>query len=246
MSCHLCVSTSCATGIRILAAKQSLKEELFILLFTSYLVNTDYLSEIKYSPLLPLQLTSSLTPVVYVYSQSLAQVASRAPLLAQLLHGDSHPQAASASALPESLTCIFSRCPSRLSTAATNRSVCYELPSEAKKPAWFPSLTRIHTSRCQVLHYACWRVRPGMERQWALTFEDKMQLPSWSFLSKVQCIKEKLIYKSNAGHKAIIKIADSGYPSEYTNYCMSRETLTHYISLVYSSELGSYFLEYKI
>lgn len=185
MSCLLCVFTLCATGIHILAAKQSLKEKLFILLFAFYLVNTDYLSEIKYSPLLPLQLASSLTPVVYIYSRSLAQVASLATPLAQLLRGDSHPQAASASALSESLTCIFSRRPSRLSTAVTTMSVCYELPSEVKKPAWFLSLTRIHTSWCQVLHYTCWKVRPGTDRQRALTFEDKMQPPSWSFPSKV-------------------------------------------------------------
>lgn len=145
-------------------------------------------------------------PVVYIYSRSLSQVASLAALLAQLLHGDSHAQATSASALPESFTCIFSWCPSRLSIAFTIRPVCYELAIRSQEASLISVLYRDpHVSLCQVLHYACWRVRPGTDRQRALTFEDKMQHPSWSFFSKVQCIKEKLIYKHDAGHKAILK-----------------------------------------
>lgn len=128
------------------------------------------------------------------------------PLLAQLLPADSHPQAAPASALPENCIYISSGCPSRLSAAFGIRPICYELATRS----WEASLISIlyrdpHVSLCQVLCYACWSVRPRTERQRSLTFEDKLQYPSWSFLCEVESKKEKFTYKNDTGHKTINK-----------------------------------------
>lgn len=81
----------------------------------------------------------------------------------------------------------------------------WNLPKEVKKPAWFSFFKGIHMRACARFCFMHTSVRPGTERQRSLTFEDKMQHLSWSFISEVQRIKKKLICKSDAGHKAINK-----------------------------------------
>lgn len=66
--------------------------------------------------------------------------------------------------------------PGRLSMAPTTRPVCLELNT-------FHSLLR-----STGLHYACWRARPAADKQRALTFEDKTQHHSWSFLSRYRVL----------------------------------------------------------
>lgn len=99
------------------------------------------------------------------------------------------PVGALAASAPHSLSSLFAM----------------NLPKEVKKPAWFSLFKGIQMWACAKFCFMHTNVRPGTKRQRLLTFEDKMQHLSWSFIFEVQCIKNKLICKSDAGHKAINK-----------------------------------------
>lgn len=67
----------------------------------------------------------------------------------------------------------------------------------------------------------------------ALISEDKIQHLSCNFLSKVQCVKVKLIYKSNAGHRPITKHLIVVFLWVYVWQHVTRDTTTLCITSTY-------------